>query len=523
MGLREELKKFCASTSMKGIPRAINSDRVVLRVLWTVAVLALFGFVCYQTYTLISGYLQYAVVTSYSERSSTLEDLQITSPIITVCTQNIIPETNFDSYPDIISPSKFLNKVSKITKCHEGDDCEQIQHLEHILATPEAYFQYLGVEKVANISHKKEHLFADCKVIMLIGTSTYNIPCKDYVSITKYYVQYFFTCFDIKTERHIADNGAIILGIDMILYLDNANDIGFTGKFNSHSFDTGLLAMITNQGVPSSSVIKLKGIHLPVGNFINMSVHPKFRRRESDPYGKCTNYTEMGLSGQYECLGKCFEGYINHKCDCVEPALLVVSPLQDSRPYCFSIEPKRDQIIKNTKCRQMTSINHSLDCLSHCGLGCKAIQYEFDIEANPWPQQYTFDNFYYSIIENKPYAAKFEPVLDIITRNCSDSHDCEIKLEKATRILRNNFVRMTVRLTDQHVYILEDVKKTQISELLSNLGGALNLWSGITVIVILEILELIYRLLEGVLCAVSVSTGLAKAREAESGEIPKDQ
>ena len=61
-------------------------------------------------------------------------------------------------------------------------------------------------------------------------------------------------------------------------------------------------------------------------------------------------------------------------------------------------------------------------------------------------------------------------------------------------LIEDNFAMVSLLMKSQQVDILEDIPKYSWTSVMSSLGGILNLYSGITMIIALEILELIYYL-----------------------------
>ena len=55
-------------------------------------------------------------------------------------------------------------------------------------------------------------------------------------------------------------------------------------------------------------------------------------------------------------------------------------------------------------------------------------------------------------------------------------------------------VKVTISIADHHYLETKDIQKVSSIDLFSKLGGILNLWAGITLIVIVELAELMFRL-----------------------------
>lgn len=64
----------------------------------------------------------------------------------------------------------------------------------------------------------------------------------------------------------------------------------------------------------------------------------------------------------------------------------------------------------------------------------------------------------------------------------------------AFRMLADNLIMVEALLKDDTYLVISDEIKTPYMELISQIGGILNLWSGLNVIILIEIFELFYRL-----------------------------
>ena len=70
------------------------------------------------------------------------------------------------------------------------------------------------------------------------------------------------------------------------------------------------------------------------------------------------------------------------------------------------------------------------------------------------------------------------------------------ELEKllAMKAIENNFAMVYVYVQDKFYSYIKDEVEMKIGSLISLLGGALNLWSGITMLVFVETLDFFIRL-----------------------------
>ena len=108
----------------------------------------------------------------------------------------------------------------------------------------------------------------------------------------------------------------------------------------------------------------------------------------------------------------------------------------------------------------------------------------------PWPTSPYHDNFFEDYISGHPYEHRYSFVREKSLQNTST----EERLADAEQIFKN-FVKVQVYPDGQHMMEYEVRPQVSPTAFLSQLGGALNLWAGITVVVVIELLELVYRVL----------------------------
>ena len=498
--LQEETYRFFSSSSMKGVPRAVSSETLCLRGFWTAAVLSLLFFACYQVYTLLASYFDYAVVTSFYEQSVHPNGFMPTLPMITLCNRNPVPASVV--YPEgVITQQEYLALVDEKIRCDRTKNCsasmlQKLHDVKEILKSPEGYFQYIGLEKARSIGHKQHDFIVSCKMHIFRGTESYLVPCTEHSDVRQYFVKGFFNCFDIDAKYNLLPDGGVNLGIEFILYLDNPKVFKPGSTLGKAQTSSGAVIMLTEQGITSASMMKIEGTNVSPGNDVIISVHPTWREREKHPYGECLNYSETDKVSKNHCFGACFDRFVKEDCKCHEPGTPVESETHhENASYCLSLHLAKEKIINNVICRDRSMKMRLEDCLDTCRLACHEIQYGIEVQTSTWPMPSNYATFYDQIIANKSYESSFSELKDVLEGNCAGDLDCEMKFSRASRKIQANFAKVSCHLTDHKFFLLKDVRKIVVSELLSQLGGTLNLWSGITVVVVLEVCEWIYRLL----------------------------
>ena len=108
---------------------------------------------------------------------------------------------------------------------------------------------------------------------------------------------------------------------------------------------------------------------------------------------------------------------------------------------------------------------------------------------SPWPTSPYHENFYQDYISGRPYESYYNSL-----RNEFNNSITTEKRQSDKEIVSQNFIGVHLFIDQQ--LMMEYTAKPQLSlpSFLSQLGGTLNLWAGITVIVVIEILELVYQI-----------------------------
>ena len=110
----------------------------------------------------------------------------------------------------------------------------------------------------------------------------------------------------------------------------------------------------------------------------------------------------------------------------------------------------------------------------------------FQMSYSDWPSDILQGYFYKEYIMGRPYQNHYAALKNLNYANSSD-----IDLFIAERLVKKHFLSIRI-LTHTDVQELQATEKISLASYISQLGGALNLWAGITVVVVIELIELLY-------------------------------
>ena len=122
------------------------------------------------------------------------------------------------------------------------------------------------------------------------------------------------------------------------------------------------------------------------------------------------------------------------------------------------------------------------------------------MESN-WPSESVLQSFYEHVIKGKSYEDKFSRYFTNthIVNSTSDVTETDnLNLHQKTergKVIRSNFSKVIMYYAEWTYKAYKDTPKYTLQSMVGNVGGALNLWAGITVVVAVEVLELILRML----------------------------
>ena len=112
----------------------------------------------------------------------------------------------------------------------------------------------------------------------------------------------------------------------------------------------------------------------------------------------------------------------------------------------------------------------------------------FQMTYAPWPTSPYHDNFYDMYISGRPYEPYFTSLRTRTLRNASKED-----LLNDKELVSQNFLGLLMYSGKQLMMNYQAIPQVSLIAFLSQIGGALNLWAGITIVVFIELLELGFR------------------------------
>ena len=121
------------------------------------------------------------------------------------------------------------------------------------------------------------------------------------------------------------------------------------------------------------------------------------------------------------------------------------------------------------------------------------MEFKRQIITTRWPDKSSILPFYEHYIVGRPYEKHFTKYSIIKEKSLNISEQEEaMQMLRDTTLIEDNFARVDFYLGSTTLVTMTDTKKYSQTDLFSTLGGTLNLYSGITFVIIIELFELLF-------------------------------
>jgi len=371
INLKEKLKNWCERTTFHAIPNIASNEQIVLKLMWTLCLLASLGYCCRILTSSVIDYYEYRVLT-------TIEIVQESSsqfPAITICNLNQFdfsklkdreiyenyesnssksndPKEQFNTYRD-----SFLTNLSR-------SELERIRFTLNDMLVSCYYSEIKCVESDFELLYSEK--YGNCYVF-----NSYLNKNKSIRKATKYGPEY---------------------GLQLELYT------GLPETSSPMSSKTGAILFINNQ----SALNEISGLELSPGSQTNIAFNRQFTYKLSEPYSNCIEedsqliyskqiYVEMvkrfhGYYSQQYCISLCFQNLLNVECNCFENSFI----FNLNTTYMESCQ----NLTSNYECYSKVKQKYAEKCNMECPRECETVNYIINsLSSAEYPS-----NFYEKIL-----------------------------------------------------------------------------------------------------------------------------
>ena len=134
-----------------------------------------------------------------------------------------------------------------------------------------------------------------------------------------------------------------------------------------------------------------------------------------------------------------------------------------------------------------------MDCFDECPFLCTELEIQRQLVTTRWPDKASIIPFYDEYVVGHPYEEHFSVYKTIKAKaqNISEQQQA-IEMLHQTSLIEDNFAQVDLYLGSTKLVQMTDHAKYSTTDLFSNLGGTLNLYSGITFVIVIELFELLF-------------------------------
>ncbi len=197
------------------------------------------------------------------------------------------------------------------------------------------------------------------------------------------------------------------------------------------------------------------------------------------------------------CVDVCIQNVTRNTCQCYPVAY--PSYIQHNNwtqtPFCLSLQLDGNTFLNKSICMTEVIMANLHKCYTTCQPACKEFRHYYNTFDSMWPTKTQQLDFYRQFIQGKPYEDHFG-IYSKISQLASNGNLTEAKtLLQQTSLIEDNFAKVSVFFTTTNIVVIEDKPSTSLTDLFARLGGTLNLYSGISLIIVVELVDFLYRIL----------------------------
>ena len=498
MPITSILRQCALQTSLKGVPRALKAENCPNKYLWCISTILFLGLSIWQCEKLIHGYLEYNYgikEIQLSEKDGT-EGSDVIDPAFTFCNLNPFHGTANSTISEhgLKNLSDYAESVKKLTECVacSDDDRELLSMVQRDLLMSRGYYALVGSAAATHLSHERKDFIVACFIRESRTVIPYERHCADDL-FTEFIHPDYYSCW---TTRVPQIKNKVYETISFVLHLNNF----FIDQYNYLPINhergqlLGALLVIHPAGTfPSTSN---DAIFLQPGGFINIKLTVKGRVRLGEPYDPCTDYETIGntswLYTRDACISHCLESIVSAKCGCRTLDQLGIFAKQNNPPFCLDSNVEQTELKRRMRCNVEKTRDYIRKCYESCHRPCRAFMHVPRMSSAHWPPDPFSPDFYNTFIKDKPYNEMYRGLQERFGTYFDHSEISDLVGDvEIINNLEKNFLRVDVQMNNIDVILYKDVATLSLATLISNMGGTLNLFAGITIVLFIEIIDML--------------------------------
>ncbi|XP_060067390.1 degenerin-like protein asic-2 [Ylistrum balloti] len=448
----EAIKEFLGYTTIHGCGRCGDSKYIIQRIFWCLSTLGCMVFTFYQISRLHQQYLAGHLTTSLEVRPDNL-----TFPVFRFCSLNPAPYSAVKNNTQLmailyatqqtlgVNLSDF-DKTGETTVITEAvKSAATAYKIRTLTEARDVFGRTLStVKSDYSLDHPYTHNPYSYRSLDILLQCTFRgIDCDEETKLTNVAQGDFLygTCFEIKAVNVPIYTAGPEQGLELMISLNHDEFVPFIAEaigINTRIYDS--------ENTNSLLLESTDGVKLSAGFEINIAVSLTEYNRKAGPSGRCDS------SNKFPNLLACLEDCLN---------ILAEEKCRSGSDEDLEGDNKSCNISAILECKRLMQKSIHSQC-PNCKQPCNEKKFEQLITMTKWPSRST------------------EPVIRKILR---DKNRKETSLSDNVMLVRVYFSSLTVQaFNEEEAYTTENF--------VSDIGGQLGLWIGMSVLTLAEIVEL---------------------------------
>lgn len=252
-----------------------------------------------------------------------------------------------------------------------------------------------------------------------------------------------------------------------------------------------------------------EGFDVPPGFSASIGIRPRRNVRIGPPHGDCIDENPFEHEApvkskhpyrQLSCQQLCVQQIVIDKCGCYDETLPIMD-MDPNIPTCRSIAhlPAYCQVRDEPECFEALLVQYRrINCSRHirdevrasraamlkcgCRAACNEILYDVSYSVSAWPARgFEGDAAFEDIFKSHEFLSHFNSTR--LTEHFNETRD------RITAM--RDFARINVYVADPEVVVTRESPEYDVAQLISDIGGQLGAWIGLSLITLAEVVELV--------------------------------
>jgi hypothetical protein len=472
---RKTIKDFLQTSTLHGVPNIVRTERIILKLIWTIAFIASACTCSYMVMKTLVTYLEFEVVT----KINVANEMPAVFPMVSVC--NIHPfNTNhsFEFMRDLFKKYNIENDFDSNVQLSSSHDPLSVRSTHF-------FYKFLGIANSYSLmdEEKRKQSLSFNQTVITCSFGVNGCYESDFKWI---YSRIYGNCHIFNSRRPLNATSYNISSLRKSSKTGKINGLS-VGLFvgipkSSYTFDVNLGAhlFIQNQSVPLS--LFFDGLDISTSAETNIHLRRIFTNKLGKPYSNCIDQDDsfdskffnlIKSSGftyrQMDCFDLCFQDYLINECKCYDPGF-------DNLGYNVTCRNPFQIQCEFAAFDKFTNKESVERCQPLCPLECKSYDFVYTTSFSQFPS--------HNYAENLLKIQSIRELYDNRTNITIDE-------------LKYSLLYFNVFYEDFKITVIDELPKMLIEDLFSNIGGNLGLFLGISFLSFIEIFELGFELLMG--------------------------